>query len=56
MDKNDITISSRMTDFNVQISAVKIETVGEAILNLSGQIDLSITLKTSHYLFNIKLL
>ena len=30
-----------------------IETLGEAILNLSGQIDLPITLKTSHYLFNI---
>ena len=30
-----------------------IETLGEVILNLSGQIDLPITLKTSHYLFNI---
>ena len=30
-----------------------IETLGEAILNLSGQIDLPITLETSHYLFNI---
>ena len=30
-----------------------VETVGEAILNLSGQIDLPITLETSHYLFNI---
>ena len=29
-----------------------IETLGEAILNLSGQIDLPITLETSHYLFN----
>ena len=28
-----------------------IETLGEAILNLSGQIDLPITLETSHYLF-----
>ena len=28
-----------------------IETLGEAILNLSGQIDLPITLDTSHYLF-----
>ena len=27
-----------------------IETLGEAILNLSGQIDLPITLETSHYL------
>ena len=33
-----------------------IETLGEAILNLSGQIDLPITLETSHYLFNIALL
>ena len=35
-----------------------IETLGEAILNLSGQIDLPITLETSHYLFiviNIKM-
>ena len=32
-----------------------IETLGEAILNLSGQIDLPITLETSHYLFNISL-
>ena len=30
-----------------------IETLGEAILNLSGQIDLPITLETSHYLFNM---
>ena len=30
-----------------------IETLGEAILNLSGQIDLPITLETSHYLFTI---
>ena len=30
------------------------ETLGEAILNLSGQIDLPITLETSHYLFTIK--
>ena len=30
-----------------------IETLGEAILNLSGQIDLPITLETSHYLFII---
>ena len=30
-----------------------IETLGEAILNLSGQIDLAITLETSPYLFNI---
>ena len=30
-----------------------IETVGEVILNLSGQIDLPITLETSHYLFII---
>ena len=30
-----------------------IETLGEAILNLSGQIDLPITLETSNYLFNI---
>ena len=29
-----------------------IETLGEEILNLSGQIDLPITLETSHYLFN----
>ena len=29
-----------------------IETLVEAILNLSGQIDLPITLETSHYLFN----
>ena len=28
-----------------------IETLGEAILNLSGQIDLLITLETSDYLF-----
>ena len=28
-----------------------IETLGEAILNLSGQIDLPVTLETSHYLF-----
>ena len=28
-----------------------IETLGEAILNLSGQIDLPITLETNHYLF-----
>ena len=28
-----------------------IETLGEAILNLSGQIDLPITRGTSHYLF-----
>ena len=30
-----------------------IETLGEAILNLLGQIDLPITLEISHYLFNI---
>ena len=30
-----------------------IEALGEAILNLSGQIDLPITLETSHYLFII---
>ena len=30
-----------------------IETLGEAILNVSGQIDLPITLGTSHYLFNV---
>ena len=30
-----------------------IETLGEAILNLSGEIDLRITLETSHYLFNV---
>ena len=30
-----------------------IETLGEAILNLWGQIDLPITLETIHYLFNI---
>ena len=29
-----------------------IETLGEAIMNFSGQIDLPITLETSHYLFN----
>ena len=29
-----------------------IETLGEAILNLSGQTDLPFTLETSHYLFN----
>ena len=29
-----------------------IETLGEAILNLSGQIDLPITLETSDYWFN----
>ena len=33
-----------------------IETLGEAILNLSGQIDLPITLESSHYLFTIPLL
>ena len=33
-----------------------IETLGEAILNLSGQIDLPITLETSHYLFTNKYL
>ena len=33
-----------------------IETLGEAILNLSGQIDLPITLETSHYLFNIDMI
>ena len=33
-----------------------IETLGEAILNLTGQIDLPITLETSHYLFMIILL
>ena len=32
------------------------ETVWEAILNLSAQIDLFFTLKGSHYLFNIVLL
>ena len=32
-----------------------IETFGEVILNLSGQIDLPITLETSHYLFDIAL-
>ena len=30
-----------------------IETLGEAILNLLGQIDLPITFETSHYLFSI---
>ena len=30
-----------------------IETLGKAILNLSGQIDLPITPETSHYLCNI---
>ena len=37
-----------------RLSAVprSIETREEAILNLSGQIDLPITLETSHYLFN----
>ena len=30
------------------------ETIGEVILNLSGQIDLPIALETSHYLFNIQ--
>ena len=34
-------------------SSWSIETLGEAILNLSGQIDLPITLETSHYLVNI---
>ena len=29
-----------------------IETLGVAILNLTGQIDLPINLETSHYLFN----
>ena len=33
---------------------IDLETLGEAILNLSEQIDLPITLETSHYLFNIK--
>ena len=33
--------------------AWSIETLGEMILNLSGQIDLPITLETSHYLFNM---
>ena len=35
------------------VSPRSIGTLGEAILNLSGQIDLPITLETSHYLFNI---
>ena len=30
------------------------ETLGEPILNLSGEIDLPITLETSHYLFTIR--
>ena len=30
-----------------------IETPEQAILNLSGQIDVPITLETSHYLFNV---
>ena len=33
-----------------------IRTLGEAILNLSGQIDLPITLETSHYLFTASIL
>ena len=74
---NDLAISSEITDFNAQISAVNIhshcsKTVGQeflletlgvsirnswgSILNLSGQIDLAITLETSHYLFSIALI
>ena len=39
--------------FRIVSPRVPIETLGEAILNISGQIDLPITLDTSHYLLNI---
>ena len=37
----------------IYINFNKLDLLGEAILNLSGQIDLPIALETSHYLFNI---
>ena len=40
-------------EFLLTESPRSIGTFGEAILNLSGQIDLPITLETSHYLFTI---
>ena len=45
----------RITSPRVPIDPILLtETLGEVILNLSGQIDLPITLETSHYLFTIK--
>ena len=49
---NRLTIASPRV--SIDRGAAKVNrNFGEAILNLSGQIDLPITLKTSHYLFNI---
>ena len=38
---------------SIDLAPRSIETLGETILNLKGQIDLPITLETSHYLFSI---
>ena len=46
-DKNLVPLVSFLTPPR------SIETLGEAILNRLGQIDLPVTLKTSHYLFKI---
>ena len=46
-------IPSPKISIDLGLASVNIVTLWEAILNLSGQIDLPITLETSHYLFNI---
>ena len=50
---NRLSISPPQEFLLTSAAPRSIETLGEAILNLSGQLDLPITLETSHYLFNI---
>ena len=53
IDRGEASVNRNSWGGDPEAKPRSIETLGEAILNLSGQIDLPITLETSHYLFTI---